>query len=83
MRAEGMLDRLAANAHRLRILVEPFLHSLEHVLILPSRDPALRARGALIFDGAASGTHSSSSGAASAVLLVRIVELQPLAGRAE
>ncbi len=47
-----MLERLAANAHRLRILVEAALCSFEHMFVLPSGNPALLARGALALDGA-------------------------------
>ncbi len=52
-RAEGMLDRLAPLAHLLRMLVEPALHRLENVLMLPSGDPSLLAGGAAVLDGAA------------------------------
>ena len=46
-RAEGMLDRLAALAHRLRVLIETLLHGFEHVLVLPSRNASLGRRRAL------------------------------------
>jgi len=52
-RAEGMLDRLAPLAHFLRMLVEPALHCLENVLMLPSGDPSLLANRAAVLDGAA------------------------------
>jgi len=40
-RAEGMLDRLTALAHCLRVLIETLLHSFEQVVsCLPSRDCA-------------------------------------------
>src|ERR1700693_6249584 len=48
-----MLDRLAPLAHLLRMLVEPALHRLENVLVLPSGDPPLLAGGAAMLDGAA------------------------------
>jgi hypothetical protein len=51
-RAEGVLDRLTPLTHRLRVLVETTLHRLDDMLVLPSRDPALLARGALILDSA-------------------------------
>jgi hypothetical protein len=45
-----MLDRLTARAHGLRIFVEPFLHGLDNLLVLPSRDATLPSRRALSFD---------------------------------
>jgi hypothetical protein len=52
-RAERMLDRLAPLAHLLRMLVEPALYCLENMLMLPTADPTLLARGAAVLDGAA------------------------------
>ena len=52
-RAEGMLDRLAPLAHLLRMLVEPALYGLENMLMLPTGDPTLLARGAAVLDRAA------------------------------
>lgn len=52
-RAEGVLDRLAPLAHLLRMLVEPALHRLENVLMLPSGNPSLLASGAAVLDDAA------------------------------
>jgi hypothetical protein len=46
-----MLYRLAPLVHLLRILVEPVLHRLEHVLILPSGDPSLLRSGGTGLDG--------------------------------
>jgi hypothetical protein len=40
---EPMLDCFAPLAHGLRILVEPPLHGLDHMLMLPPCDPALHA----------------------------------------
>jgi hypothetical protein len=40
-RTEGMLDCLAAPAHRLRVLIETLLRRFEHVLVFPSRDSPL------------------------------------------
>ena len=42
--AERMLNRLTPLAHLLRMFVEPSLHRLENVLMLPSRDPSFLAR---------------------------------------
>ena len=50
--AERVLDRLTALPHLLRMLIEPALHRLENVLVLPSGDPALLCGGAGILDGA-------------------------------
>src|SRR4029077_8259253 len=47
---EGMLDRLTARSHGLRIFVEPFLYGLDNLLVLPPRDATLFARRALSFD---------------------------------
>ena len=52
-RAEGMLDHLAPLAHLLGMLIEPALRRLENVLMLPSGDPSLLARGAAVLDSAA------------------------------
>jgi hypothetical protein len=52
-RAEGMLDRLTPLAHLLRMLIEPALHRLTDVLVLPPGDPSLFAGGAAVFDGTA------------------------------
>ena len=45
--AEGVLDRLTPLAHGFWILVEPPLHGLKHMLVLPAGDPALFARPAV------------------------------------
>jgi hypothetical protein len=52
-RAKGMLGRLATLAHSVRVLVEPLLYGLQHMLMLPARDPSLLASGAALFDRAA------------------------------
>ena len=51
--AEGMLNRLAQLAHLFRMFVEPALHRLKNVLVLPSGDPSFLAGGAAVLDGAA------------------------------
>ena len=68
-----MLDRLAPLAHFLRMLVEPALHRLENVLMLPSGDPSLLAGGATVLDGAAPASQS--------IFLVRVVVGEPFTGR--
>src|SRR5450830_880600 len=47
-----MLNRLAPLAHLLRMLVEPALHRLKNVLMLPSGDPSFLASGAAVLDAA-------------------------------
>src|SRR5262245_24258234 len=47
-----MLHRLASRAHGVRIFVEPFLHRLDNLLVLPPRDATLSSRRALSFDWA-------------------------------
>jgi hypothetical protein len=39
---ERMFDRRAPRVHGVGICIEPALHSLEHMLMLPARDPAQR-----------------------------------------
>ena len=46
-----MFDRLTSLPHLLRVLIEPALHHLENVLMLPSLDPSLVALGAAVLDG--------------------------------
>src|SRR3974377_534307 len=52
-RAEGMLGRLAAHAHCLRISTETLLHRFKQVLMFPSRDAPLRTRRTSRFERAA------------------------------
>src|SRR5262249_62287457 len=52
-RAKGILARPPAGALGIRIFVEPFLHRLDNLLVLPPRDATLFARRALSFDRAA------------------------------
>ena len=51
-RAEGMLDRLTPQAHRLRICVESSLHGVQQMFMLPSCDAPLRPCRALRFERA-------------------------------
>ncbi len=60
-RAEGMLDRLAMPTHGLRILVEPPLHSLQHMLVLPPCD----LRGVFTQPGSGAGPRHGPAGHAS------------------
>src|SRR5258708_21032410 len=71
-RAEGMLGRLAAYAHRLRVLIETLLHGFEHVFMLPSCDPAFRPCRAARFEGTARTSRRPIATQRLAVLLVLI-----------
>src|SRR5207244_6515468 len=81
-RAEGMLDRLTALAHCLRVLIETLLHSFEQVFVLPSRDAPLWSLGTLRFERAARACRRPIAAQRLAVLLVRITIGQLLARRA-
>src|SRR5215470_6307276 len=81
-RTEGMLDRLTARAHGTRIFVEPCLHGLDNLLVLPPRDATLSSRRALSFDWAGTARSSPITVKCLAVLLVRIAILQFLTRRA-
>jgi hypothetical protein len=48
--AERMLDRLATLAHGLWVCIKALLHSLEQMLMLPSRNPPLWPGRALRFE---------------------------------
>ncbi len=47
-----MLDGVEADVNSLRVLVEPPLDRLDHILVFPARDAALLALGAAILDRA-------------------------------
>ena len=81
MRAEGMLDRLAPLAHLLRMLVEPALHGLENVLMLPSGDPSLLAGGAAMLDGAALAGVGPVAAQDQSIFLGGVVVGEPFTGR--
>src|SRR6266403_2244338 len=80
-RAERMLDRLAASAHRLRIFIEPSLRCFKNVLVLPSRNAPLVARRAFRFQRAIRAGVRPIAPHHLAVLLGRHVIGQLLAGR--
>src|SRR5580700_3919877 len=67
-----MFDCLSAHAHRLWIHIKTLLHGFEQVLVLPSRDPALRARRATRFEGAARTRRRPISAQHFAVFLIGI-----------
>src|SRR5215475_3673392 len=77
-----MLDRLTARAHSIRIFVEPFLHGLDNLLVLPSCDATLSSRRALSFDCTGTARISPITVKCLAVLLSRIAILQFLTRRA-
>ena len=77
-----MLDRLAPLAHGLRVRLETLLYGLDDVLMLPSRDPALLARGALVLDRAGSARVGPIATQLLSVLRGSEVVLEVLASRA-
>src|SRR5690348_995484 len=77
-----MLDRLASPTHGLRIFVEPPLYSLQHVLVLPTRDPALHFCRAAALKRAGPARVGPISTQPQLIFDVGVVVLQPFAGRA-
>ena len=82
-RAEGMLNRLAPLAHLFRMFVEPALHRLKNVLVLPSGDPSLLAGGAAVLDGAVLAGVGPVAAQDQSVFLGRVVVGEPFAGRTD
>ena len=80
-RAERMLNRLAALTHPLRMLVEPTLHCLEYIFMLPSGDPPLLGGGADMLDGAALAGVGPVAAQDQSIFFVRVVIGEPFAGR--
>ena len=81
--AEWVLDRLASQTHLLRMLVEPALHRLDNVLMLPSGDQPLLGSGAGILDGAVLACLGCVAAQDHAFVLGRAVVGEPFAGRAD
>src|SRR5262245_2635481 len=81
-RAEGVLDRLAAHAHRLRVRIETLLRDFEYVFMLPSADAALVASRALRFERTVRAGRRPIAAQHHAVFLARIPISQLLARRA-
>src|SRR5690349_25023772 len=79
---ERMLDRLTARAHGLRIFVEPFLHGLDNLLVLPSGYAPLSSRRTLSFDCTGPARIGPITVKCLAVLLARIAILEFLTRRA-
>src|SRR5260370_9828939 len=63
------------------MLVEPTLHRLENVLMLPSGDPSLLAGGAAVLDGAALAGVGPIAAQDQSIFLVRVVVGEPFSGR--
>src|SRR5712664_2821413 len=79
-RAEGVLDGLAPLAHLLRMLVEPTLHRLENVFMLPSGDPSLLGGGAAVLYGATLAGVGPVAAQDQSIFFVRVVIGEPFAG---
>src|SRR5204863_5651907 len=79
-RVEGMLNCFASVAHLLRMLVEPVLHRLENVLMLPSGDASLLAGGAVMLDGAILAGIGPVAAQDQSIFLVRVVVGEPFTG---
>src|SRR5437868_6479402 len=76
-----MLDRLTSLAHFFRVFIETSLHRLDHMLMLPSRDAALRTGRTLRLERALRTCAGPVVPQILAVLLTRIPIDQPLIGR--
>src|SRR5262249_632486 len=80
-RGEGMLDRLATLAHRLRIGIETLLHGFEHVLMFPSFDAPRGFLRTLRLERTVAARPCPVIAQRPAVLLVCVTIGQLLAGR--
>ena len=80
-RAERVLDRLAPLAHLLWMFVEPALHRLENMLMVPSGDQSFLAGGAAMLDGATLTGGGPVAAQDQAFVLSREGVGEPLAGR--
>src|SRR6516165_3037124 len=77
-----MFDGLAALAHGLRVLVEALLDGLQHMLMLPARDPSLLAGRAARLKHTVAARVGPIAPQLLPVLFVRAVVLQLFASRA-
>src|ERR1700723_1456304 len=77
-----MFDRLAALSHGLRVSVETLLHRLQHMLMLPSRNPPFLAGCAARFERTVTAGVGPIAPKLLPVLLVGVVVVQLFAGRA-
>src|SRR5262245_11522322 len=75
-----MLDGLAPLAHLFRMLVQPALHRLDNVLMLPSGNPSLLAGCAAMLDGAALAGVGPVTMQEQAIFLVGVVVGEPFTG---
>src|ERR1700757_1426710 len=80
--AEGMLSRLAAQAHRLWVLIETLLHGFEKMFVLPSRNPPLWSRCTLRFERTGRTCRRPITAQGLAILLVRVTIAKLLTSRA-
>ena len=78
-----MLNSFTANPHGLRIFIEPLLHRFDNMLVLPSRNAALFARGAFGFDCAAAARIGPITPHLLPVFFSGIVVVQLFASRAD
>jgi len=76
-----MLDRLAALAHLLRMLVEPALNGFKNLLMFPSRDPSFLAGGASGLDRTALAGVGPVAAQHQSVFLGRVAVSEILSGR--
>src|SRR5208282_4661637 len=76
-----MFGRLATLAHGLRVLVEAPLYGLQHVLMLPARDPPLLAGRAARLERTVAAGIGPIAPQPLPVLLVRVMVRQLFAGR--
>ena len=80
-RAERMLDCLATSTHRVRILVQPRLHSIDNILVLPPLDATLRSLRALSLQRASAARVGPVVVQDQSIFLVREVVGELLTGR--
>src|SRR6266851_5877729 len=79
--AEGMFDRRATLAHRLRVFVEALLYGLQYMLMLPAGDASLHAGRAAMLERAVAARIRPIAPQLLPVLLVRVVVLELFASR--
>src|SRR5229473_5358893 len=76
-----MLDCLAANTHRIWILVQPRLHGIDNVFVLPPLDATLRSLRALSLQRAGAARAGPVVVQDQSIFLVREVVGELLTGR--
>src|SRR5262245_27168150 len=76
-----MLDCLATSTHRVRILVQPRLHSIVNILVLPPLDATLRSLRALSLQRASAARVGPVVVQDQSIFLVREVVGELLTGR--